>query len=503
MRLIVPLQGVVQGRGGLFVGSLIPCCLFYFLQLYLKRRRSPPPNPPPDSDSTELPRTSSRSSLFTRGNSIGRVRVSSRAAPLAKPPDSPYYIGLERVKTDPYDRVTNRDGIIQLGLAESTLCFDLLQRWMSDNLMESLMIQSDVDGGFDVSSIAMYQPFEGLLEVRVAFADFMSRIMEGNVSFDPSNMVITAGGTPAVEVLAFCLADHGNAFIIPSPYYPGFDRDIKFRTGIELIPVHCRSSDNFTVTVSALEQSLNQARKRGSKVSGILFSNPSNPVGNILSRETLHAILSFAQEKNIHVISDEIFAGSVYGDKEFVSMAEVAASGDFDKSRVHIIYGLSKDLSLPGFRTGVIYSFHEDVVSAAKKLMRFCSMPVPVQRILISLLSDTRFIEEYMAAHRQRIRDKHFLFVEGLKQLGIPCAESGGGLYCWVDMSSLLTSYSEKGELELFEKLLSVAKINATPGTACYCIEPGWFRCCFTALADEDIPVIMERIKLLAESSTS
>ncbi|KFK26777.1 hypothetical protein AALP_AA8G292300 [Arabis alpina] len=489
MRLIVPLRGVIQGRGGLLVGSLIPCCLFYFLQLYLKRRRSPP-DPPP------------RTNLFSRGNSIGRVRVSSRAVDVAKPTDSPYYIGLERVKADPYDRMSNRDGIIQLGLAESSLCFDLLQSWMSENLMESMMMQSD-EGGFDISSIAMYKPFEGLLELRVAFADFMSRIMGGNVSFDPSNMVITAGGTPAIEVLAFCLADHGNAFLIPSPYYPGFDRDIKFRTGVELIPVHCRSSDNFTVTVSALEQALNQARKRGSRVSGILFSNPSNPVGNILSRETLHDILRFAQEKNIHVISDEIFAGSVYGDKEFVSMAEIAGSGEFDKSRVHIIYGLSKDLSIPGFRAGVIYSFHEDVVSAAKKLMRFSSVPVPVQRILISLLSDTRFIEEYMAAHRQRIREKHIRFVEGLKQLGIPCAESDGGLYCWVDMRSLLTSYSEKGELELFEKLLSVAKINATPGTACYCIEPGWFRCCFTALADEDIPVIMERIRQLAESSRS
>ncbi|XP_020884717.1 probable aminotransferase ACS12 isoform X2 [Arabidopsis lyrata subsp. lyrata] len=467
MRLIVPLRGVIHGRGGLFVGSLIPCCLFYFLQLYLKRRRPPP------SDPAELPRTSSRTNLFSRGNSIGRVRVSSRAVPVAKPPDSPYYIGLERVKTDPYDRIKNTDGIIQLGLAESTLCFDLLQRWMSENLMDSMM-QSD-DGEFDISSIAMYKPFEGLLELRVAFADFMSRIM----------------------------GDHGNAFLIPTPYYPGFDRDIKFRTGVELIPVHCRSSDNFTVTVSALEQALNQARKRGSKVSGILFSNPSNPVGNILSRETLQDILRFAQEKNIHVISDEIFAGSVYGDKEFVSMAEIAGSGEFDKSRVHIIYGLSKDLSIPGFRAGVIYSFHEDVVNAAKKLMRFSSVPVPVQRILISLLSDVRFIEEYMRAHRQRIRDKHIRFVEGLKQLGIPCAESGGGLYCWVDMSSLLTSYSEKGELELFEKLLTVAKINATPGTACYCIEPGWFRCCFTALADEDIPVIMERIRQLRESSRS
>lgn len=114
MRLIVPLRGVIQGRGGLFVGSLIPCCLFYFLQLYLKRRRSPP-DPPP---------TSSRSNLFSRGNSIGRVRVSSRAVPVAKPTDSPYYIGLERVKADPYDRMSNRDGIIQLGLAESTVSFE-------------------------------------------------------------------------------------------------------------------------------------------------------------------------------------------------------------------------------------------------------------------------------------------------------------------------------------------------------------------------------------------
>ncbi|CAH8257558.1 unnamed protein product [Arabidopsis lyrata] len=126
--------------------------------LYLKRSRPPPSNP------TELPRTSSRTNLFSRGNSIGRVRVSSRAVPLAKPSDSPYYIGLERVKTDPYDRIKNTDGIIQLGLAESTLCFDLLQRWMSENLMESMM-QSD-DGKFDISSIAMYKPIEGLLELR-------------------------------------------------------------------------------------------------------------------------------------------------------------------------------------------------------------------------------------------------------------------------------------------------------------------------------------------------
>lgn len=126
MRLIVPLQGVVQGRGGLLLGSLIPCALFYFLQLYLKRNRSSknssnPPSISPSASSsklTDLPRSSSRSSLSSRG-SIGRVRVSSLARNIAEPDRSPYYIGLERVSQDPYDRLENPDGIIQLGLSDN------------------------------------------------------------------------------------------------------------------------------------------------------------------------------------------------------------------------------------------------------------------------------------------------------------------------------------------------------------------------------------------------
>lgn len=122
MRLIVPLQGVVQGRGGLILGSLIPCALFYFLQFYLKRHRSPPSNPPSRSPSaanlSELPRSSSRASLLTRG-STGRASPSARAASIAKPNDSPYYIGLDRARDDPYDEIANPDGIIQLGLSEN------------------------------------------------------------------------------------------------------------------------------------------------------------------------------------------------------------------------------------------------------------------------------------------------------------------------------------------------------------------------------------------------
>jgi aminotransferase len=131
MRLIVPLQGVVQGRGGLILGSLIPCALFYFFQLYLKRHRSPKPDSNPTSPSqsssnlADLQRSSSRSNLSSRG-SFGPVRVSSRASSIAKPNDSPYYIGLDKVSEDPYDRVHNPNGIIQLGLSENRVSILIL-----------------------------------------------------------------------------------------------------------------------------------------------------------------------------------------------------------------------------------------------------------------------------------------------------------------------------------------------------------------------------------------
>ncbi|KAG8062435.1 hypothetical protein GUJ93_ZPchr0003g16725 [Zizania palustris] len=327
------------------------------------------------------------------------------------------------------------------------------------------------------------------------------------VAFDPSNIVLTAGATSANEALMFCLADHGDAFLIPTPYYPGFDRDLKWRTGAEIVPVHCTSANGFRVTRAALDDAYRRAQKRRLRVKGVLITNPSNPLGTTAPRADLEMIVEFVAARGIHLVSDEIYSGTAFGEPGFVSVLEVmaergAAAADVS-DRVHVVYSLSKDLGLPGFRVGAIYSSNAAVVSAATKMSSFGLISSQTQYLLAAMLGDKDFTRSYVAENKRRIKERHDQLVDGLREIGISCLESNAGLFCWVDMSHLMRSRSFAGEMELWKKVVFEVGLNISPGSSCHCREPGWFRVCFANMSAKTLDVAMQRLRSFVESTTN
>ncbi|KAF0910403.1 hypothetical protein E2562_001565 [Oryza meyeriana var. granulata] len=416
--------------------------------------------------------------------------------------DSSYFLGWQEYEKNPFDPVSNPSGIIQMGLAENQLSFDLLEEWLEKN-PDALGLRRE--GGASVfRELALFQDYHGLPAFKNALARFMSEQRGYRVVFDPSNIVLTAGATSANEALMFCLADHGDAFLIPTPYYPGFDRDLKWRTGAEIVPVHCTSTNGFRVTRAALDDAYRRAQKRRLRVKGVLITNPSNPLGTTVRRDDLEMLVEFVAAKGIHLISDEIYAGTAFAEPGFVSALEVVAErGDDDDvaDRVHVVYSLSKDLGLPGFRVGAIYSSNAAVVSAATKMSSFGLVSSQTQYLLAALLGDKDFTRSYVAENKRRIKERHNQLVDGLREIGIGCLPSNAGLFCWVDMSHLMRSRSFAGEMELWKKVVFEVGLNISPGSSCHCREPGWFRVCFANMSAKTLDVAMQRLRAFVEST--
>ncbi|KAL6330858.1 hypothetical protein AAG906_009286 [Vitis piasezkii] len=405
--------------------------------------------------------------------------------------DSPYFAGWKAYDENPYDESKNPSGVIQMGLAENQVSFDLLEEFLKQHSEAS-------SWGNKISSFrenALFQDYHGLQSFRKAMASFMEQIRGGRAKFDPDRVVLTAGATGANELLTFILADPGDALLVPTPYYPGFDRDLRWRTGVKIVPIHCDSSNNFQVTPQALEAAYNNAEAMNIKVRGVLITNPSNPLGTTSQRSVLEEILDFVTRKNIHLVSDEIYSGSVFSSSEFVSIAEVLEARNNEGSeRVHIVYSLSKDLGLPGFRVGTIYSYNDKVVTTARRMSSFTLISSQTQHLLASMLSDKEFTQNYIETNRERLRKRYEMIIQGLRVAGIECLQGNAGLFCWMNLSPLLETPTREGELALWNSILHEVKLNISPGSSCHCSEPGWFRVCFANMSEQTLEVALDRI---------
>ncbi|KAJ8766703.1 hypothetical protein K2173_005314 [Erythroxylum novogranatense] len=408
------------------------------------------------------------------------VELSKIAVSKTHGEDSPYFAGWKAYDEDPYHDAENPSGVIQMGLAENQVSFDLLEEYLAKHSEASIF----GNGALSFRENALFQDYHGLKSFRQAMSNFMEQIRGGRAKFDSDRVVLTAGATAANELLTFILADPGDALLVPTPYYPGFDRDLRWRTGVNIVPIHCDSSNNFQVTPDALESAYREAAALNLKVRAVLITNPSNPLGATIQLSVLEEILDFAVRKNIHLVSDEIYSGSTFASSEFISIAEILESRGYKDSE-----------SAHCFRVGTIYSYNDKVVTTARRMSSFTLISSQTQHLLASMLSDKKFTENYIKTNRERLMKRYNMIIEGLRSAGIECLKGNAGLFCWMNLSQLLAEPTREGELVLWKSILREVKLNISPGSSCHCSEPGWFRVCFANMSEQTLEVALNRLQ--------
>lgn len=244
-----------------------------------------------------------------------------------------------------------------------------------------------------------------------------------------------------------------------------------------------------------MEAAYEKAQEANLKVMGLLITNPSNPLGTIMDRETLKSIVKFINEKNIHLIGDEIYAATVFKDPVFVSISEIIQEVECNHDLIHIVYSLSKDMGFPGFRVGIVYSYNDAVVNCARKMSSYCLVSSQTQHLIATMLNDDDFVDNFIMESKEQLFKRHKYFTWSLSQVGIGSLKSNGGLFIWMDLRKLLKEKTFDAEMDLWRVIINEVKLNVSPGSSFHSHEPGWFRVCFANMEDNTMEVALSRIR--------
>jgi len=338
-----------------------------------------------------------------------------------------------------YDKENNPQGCINLGAAETILMADLVLPFLSSS------------PPIPFPSIR-YNRFLGVPSFCQSLASFFHRHFLASPSSpppSPNHIAVTNGGGTAVESLLTCLSDPGDHILIPSPFYHGFVLDVEKRFGTLLLPFPLLSED-FSLDLDQLSSFYEQATKEGKRIKVLIHCNPHNPTGKIFSRETTEGLIKWCVERKIHLISDEVYALSVFNpraDAPFVSAMKISRElreGPSPPSwavesanYVHLVYSLSKDFGLNGFRVGVIYTENQKLLASLASISIFTSVSTETQFLLTRMFEDQNFVDNLIQTNQKRLKERYEKCVELLESLGLKVFPSEAGTFIWADMRSV------------------------------------------------------------------
>jgi aspartate aminotransferase len=302
-----------------------------------------------------------------------------------------------------------------------------------------------------------YTAAAGIPELRAAIAADLQRLSPRQQGIDPRGVVVSAGAKEALFNLCFTLFGPGDRVLIPVPYWTTYQAQVVLARA-EPVFVHGREDNGYKVTVEDLEQAA------GEGAAGLMLNSPGNPTGAVYSLAELEAIVGWAAERGIWVLSDEIYR-RIYRDGQL-------APGLLDLDprllrRAVVIDGASKAFAMTGWRIGFSYGPPEVAESVAALQSQTTSHAAAPSQY--AALAAFRATEEQMAEYRTMStaferRREHVvrLFREHLPR--VEFVEPEGAFYLWIRTRGL--ARSGESDIALCERLLNDAGVALVPGEA-------------------------------------
>ncbi|KIM94254.1 hypothetical protein OIDMADRAFT_106732 [Oidiodendron maius Zn] len=346
---------------------------------------------------------------------------------------------------------------------------------------------------FDKLCCTYGEGFTGTFRLRNAMARHLNAHFKPVQNIDADQITFAAGVTDLNEACALitCDAARHDAIMLGGPVYGSFYRDLTMRTGITLEYVPIGDANQFLpACVTAFDAGFEAAKARGINIKALLICNPHNPLGQCYPRETLVGLLHLCASKGIHLISDEIYALSVYSryDREpekFTSIRAIDPAGIIDPNQVHVLYGMSKDFTASGMRLGCIISQNQDFTKATRAVCRFSSPSQFSMHLAAKLLEDQIFVLQFIEKSHRLLLQNRLLAEDLLARASINYHQEGNaGFFIWLDLSTHLPLSEVGGDGWAAERLLSKrleqSGVIMPTGEEYHAPNPGKFRILFS-----------------------
>jgi len=326
-----------------------------------------------------------------------------------------------------------------------------------------------------------YSAQKGIIGLREAVSGYLSK--QFDVHYDPeTEIIVTIGATEAIFDSLAAIVNPGDKVLIPTPTFALYIPIVKVLGGI---PVQINTTDDdFQLTAERLEEVIKE--EGADKVKALILNFPGNPTGFVYSQAQLQELVDVIKDKNMFVISDEIYAELTYGRKH-VSLAKLMPG------KTILINGLSKSHAMTGYRIGYIAAPKDFVTNAAKMHAYVVTAPSnPAQYAAKEAL--TNGIDDPIAM-KKIYQERRDYIVEQLNDIGYKTLLPEGAFYTF----SKIPAEFNLTAVEFANKLAEEGKVGVTPGIAFGEGGEGHFRMSY-ASSMEDIQEAMKRLRVFTDN---